>query len=228
MLREIKAFVDALVRIAPPAIRFYTDQRRRNTLLLLQESFFILGALIETGGELLDIAVDARSVDLESLPINQVKERYALCAANLNLQTNRLRRLGKIFRGAPFLDFLDPQLRRDLDRAIGEKGKGLYGIGAALFFHQMFGSARDPHEPEQTAVRRMAKKQSDFIQSIMGFVRKGILDVSKHRSLLASLRRLHGRLGAAINELCTVDERVLLAERAVELARRYDYLSDGE
>lgn len=49
MLSELKEILDVLVRIVPGVLNRFVDRRRRQLLLELQEAFFILGGLIETG-----------------------------------------------------------------------------------------------------------------------------------------------------------------------------------
>lgn len=223
MLSELKEALDVLVRIVPGVLNRFVDRRRRQLLLELQEAFFILGGLIETGEELLVIAGDKPTLKIDYLTRQQMKEHYTFCQSRLSLQTYRMQRLGKIFLSTPFLDFLDPPLRAELKRVIGDKENGLYNVGAALFFHQMFGSARFQDEPEEEAERRITQKQAEFIESLYGVFQDKEVDLTMQRQIIAKLKDLHLRLSRVINDMCSVEEKVILSSKAAELARRYDY-----
>jgi hypothetical protein len=65
----------------------------------------------------------------------------------------------------------------------------------------------------------MRKEQGDFISKL--FEDRDTIDVAKHRAILEDLKALQRRLGDAINEVCTSDERIELARKAEELAKTY-------
>lgn len=113
--------------------------------------FFILGDLIKTADELLYLVRD-RDRDIliiSDLTNDELQQHYTLVQSKLTLQLQRLQRFGDIFISNPTIDLLDTEIKNELEKAIGEKGEGLYSIGAALFFNQMLGSTSKENEPEE-------------------------------------------------------------------------------
>jgi hypothetical protein len=219
MFAELKVFVDVLTKAIPAAFKHLKDRKRREILLELQESFFILQGLQESGARLIELAGPAPALRIRDLPRERLEEHYTRCDMQLRQQLYRLQRLGDIFLKKPFLDFLDPTLRAELDRAIGAKGEGLYSVGAGLFFHFTFGETRYQNEPEEPYRMRIAEKQADFIAKL--FDDLDTIDLAKQRAILEALKPLQQRLGQAINAVCTVDERIELAGQAEALAKQY-------
>lgn len=219
MFAELKIFVDVLTKAIPAAFKHLKDRKRREVLLELQESFFILQGLQESGARLLELAGPEPVLRIRDLPREHMEEHYVRCDMQLRQQLYRLQRLGDIFLKKPFLDFLDPTLRAELDRAIGDKGEGLYSAGAGLLFHFMLGEARYQDEPEEPYRMRIAEKQADFIAKL--FEDRDTIDLAKQRAILEQLEPLQRRLGEAINAVCTMDERIELAGQAEALAKQY-------
>lgn len=219
MIAEIKTFVDVLTKIIPGAFKQLKAHKRREVLLEVQEAFFILQGLQESGAKLLDLTGPDPILKLSELPRERLEEHYTRCEMQLRQQSFRLHRLGDIFLKKPFLDFIDPTLRAELERAIGSKGEGLYSLGAGLFFHLSFGKARKQNEPDETYWPRMRVEQGEFISKL--FEDRDTIDVAKHRVILEELKALQRRLADVINEVCTSDERIELAGKAEALAKTY-------
>jgi hypothetical protein len=219
MLAELKVFADVLAKVIPGALKQLKAHQRREVLLELQESFFILQGLQDSGTKLLELAGPDPILKLSEIPRERLDEHYERCDMQLRQQGFRLHRLGDIFLKKPFLDFIDPTLRAELDRAIGSKGEGLYSLGAGLFFHFLFGKARKQNESDDAYAQRMREEQGDFIAKLFGDSDK--VDVAKHRAILDDLKALQRRLGDTINEVCTNDERIELASKAEALAKKY-------
>ncbi len=220
MLAELKAFVDVLAKAVPLAYRGYQSQKRKEVLLELQEAFFIFKGLIETGEELLELAGPDPVLKVSELCAEQMDLHCATVQTRLTIQSFRMGRLGEIFLSKPFLDIQDPGLRRQFEAAVGGKGGGLYSLGAALFFHRLFGAARKQDELEDEFKRRIALEQAEFLRSIYA-PGSGMIDVVEQRKLVEQLKQMQSKLAEMIDSLCTKEEQIDLASRAEVLAQKY-------
>ena len=108
--------------------------------------------------------------------------------------------------------------KKQFKRAIGDKGRGLCAIGAALLINQILGSARKENEPEEEYIRRIATEKVEFVSSIMGNATNNYLSFKKQRKLIVELKQLQRVYIEILNKVMDAEDRLMLAKKAEEVA----------
>ena len=221
MFSEFKPFISILIKSVPVIYKYLDDKKRFQKFLDLQEAYFIIAALLDTGEELLKIAESKPEVVIGKLTREEINQHYVNCQRLLLGQNARMGRLSEIFLEKPFIDFHHPNLRKDLNKAIGTKFEGLYSIGAALSFHQMFGSSRFQDETDFDFEKRAATEQFNLIADLFNIRPNDPIDLTEQRLLLEEMRRLNEKLREIINNICSDDEKMKISEEAEKLSKKF-------
>lgn len=218
MLKEIKSVVSALTKAAPHLYQLYKKQQQDVKILELQESAFLIRDLVGTANDLLTLVTDYRELDFLSLPVKELNKHYSLVQTKLTIQLQRLQRLGDILMSNPSIDLLDPDIKRELMKAIGSKSRGLINIGAGLFFHQILGSAGKEIESDSDQAIRMVKEKYEFAIAIMNGNK---LSLDKQREIIAELKRLQAKYLKVLDQVMDARDKLMLARRGEVLAAQY-------
>ncbi|QIB50366.1 hypothetical protein [Pseudomonas sp. OIL-1] len=213
MLKELKSLITALIGAAPALVKIYEQKRQDKKLVELMESAFLLRDLINTAEELLELVNSGKVITVEKLEIE-----YAFIQASLNIQLQRLKRIGDIFKESPTIDLLDPRIKKRINTALGTKGEGLFKIGSAIFFNQIFGNARKEGESDADARTRILHEKMEFVSCILNGDKYGY---ERQRALIEILKELQERYLHALNNVLTSKSKLILASEAEKLASEY-------
>lgn len=219
MLESLSKFISSLTNALPKLYQLYKDGKHEEKIIELMECYFILGSLIETADELLILARDRESIVFSELSAIELNQQYSVVQSKLTIQLQRLQRIGDIFLSNPTIELLDSELKNRLKSAIGGKEKGLYSLGAGLFFNQVFGSARKSDESDDEYILRVVKEKYEFTNSI---VRTSSISVSKQKDIVCDLKNLRKQYGGLLSDLTDSKEKTLLSSKAKEFSRKYD------
>jgi len=219
VLESLSKFISSLTNALPKLYQLYKDGKHEEKIIELMECYFVLGGLIETADELLLLAKDRESIVFSELSTVELKQQYSIVQSKLTIQLQRLQRIGDIFLSNPTIELLDPEIKSRLKSAIGGKEKGLYSLGAGLFFNQIFGSARKSDESDDEHVLRVVKEKYEFANSIL---RTSSISVSEQKDIVCELKNLRKQYGGLLNDLTDSKEKTLLSSKAKEFAEKYD------
>lgn len=213
MLKELKSLITALIGAAPALVKIYEQKRQDEKLVELMESAFLLRDLINTAEELLELVNPGKDMTVGKLEIE-----YAFIQASLNIQLQRLKRISDIFKENPTIDLLDPRIKKRINTALGTKGEGLFKIGSAIFFNQIFGNARKECESDAEARTRILHEKMEFVSCILNGDKYGY---QRQRALIEILKELQERYLHALNNVLTIKSKLILASEAEKLASDY-------
>lgn len=213
MLKELKSLITGLISAAPALVKIYEQKRQDEKLVELMESAFLLRDLVNTAEELLELVNPGNDMTVEKLEIE-----YAFIQASLNVQLQRLKRISDIFKENPTIDLLDPRIKKRINTALGTKGEGLFKIGSAIFFNQIFGNARKEGESDADAKTRMLHEKMEFLSCILNGDQYGY---ERQYSLIEILKELQERYLHALNDVLTSKSKLILASEAEKLASEY-------
>ncbi|MCP4987731.1 MAG: hypothetical protein GY928_17240 [Colwellia sp.] len=218
MLDGLIKFSNALCNALPKLYGLYKQRKHDEKIVELFECFFIMGDLVETADELLNLARGKDEIILSELPREELEKHYVLVQTKLTIQLQRHQRLGDIFLSNPTIDLLDTDIKDELKRAIGGKEHGLYALGASLLFNQIFGNASKECETEDNRIVRVVKEKYDFASSISGMEK---ISVEVQRELVTEINSLRKRYRDVLDNLTEAEHKTLLASKAKEFAEKY-------
>lgn len=213
MLKELKSLITGLISAAPALVKIYEQKGQDEKLVELMESAFILRDLINTAEDLLELVNPEKDIDVKKL-----ENEYAFIQASLNIQLQRLKRVNDIFKENPVIDLLDPRIKKRINTALGTKGEGLFKIGSAIFFNQIFGNARKEGESDTDAKTRILHEETEFLLCTLNGDQYGY---EKQCSLIELLKQLQESYLHALNNVLTSKSKLILASKAEKLASEY-------
>ncbi|PMH03153.1 hypothetical protein [Vibrio lentus] len=221
MFDSLAKFLGALTSALPKILQLYRDGKHEDKIVELFESYFILGDLIQTGDELLNLSRGRHRIVFSELTKSELEEHYSIVQAKLSVQLLRLQRIGDIFLSNPTIDLLDCDLKSQLNDAIGGKEKGLYSLGAGLFFNQVFGASKKENENEDEHIKRVTKEKYEFAGSITDEL---VISVTEQRDIIANLKELRQVYRNLLDQLTVPKEKTLLSSKAKEFSEKYSVL----
>ena len=218
MLESIGSFIKALIESTPKLYDLYLKGKKEEKIIELFECYYLFRDLIDTADKLLSIARDKNSITFDQLNEEELNKHYSNVQSHLTIQLQRLDRIGKIFLNNPTIDLLEPNLKNKVQKTIGGKEDGIYSIGAALFFNQMFGNAQHQDEPKQDWLQRVVSEKYDFAY---GIVTDKEISLSEQKEIVSELKKLRDQYLECINNVVTAEHKLLLANKSQELAAEY-------
>jgi hypothetical protein len=214
VLSALKTIIDLLEKGLKIGFGVAKARRRRETLMALMTAYFVMRRIALTGHQLLELAGDKPAERFESMSLIEANKYGWRCQKLIENQLHSLQMLGHLIENEAVLDLLDPTLRKRFDRAIGEKGKGLFGIGSNLFFYLIFGrTARSGRSECENEMAHLAR-QHRVICTMYPLHHSNTIDIQKATSQLKRLEDAGERLRTVINTLCTSDELLNLSSEA--------------
>ncbi len=221
VLQYLQMLTNVLIKAIPLFYKYQKRQSKEKVLSELLEFNFILADLIGTAEKLFKLIKRNEKINYETIDKNKIKINYNLIQTYLTIQLQRLRRLGDIFIDNPSIDLLEPNLRKQFNDIIGDKEKGLYSIGAALFFNQIFGGCQKQNEKPDESLRRVAKEKYKFACNLYGLNYKRPFQINKQKEILSNLKILRNKYVEALGKITSSDEKIFLAKKAKELANKH-------
>ena len=221
MLAELKTITETIIAAVRSVMTYAQGTRRAETLRTLLTAHYCLRLIAQTGRELVALAGPNPREKIAALLPGDRTEYWVTCQRHLSLQLARLLFLHDVLYGQPVVDLFDPALRADIDRAVGDKEEGLYGIGAALQFHFMLGPFPEKEHESQFG-REVASlfAQASLTSFALGSSERYMIDLPLAGHQLTELEKATERLRLAILELCSPTEALALATDAETQARR--------
>jgi hypothetical protein len=220
MLQELKAMLGVLTKAAPALYAIYKREQKNEKIVELQESVFLIRDLIITADELLSIVKDKKELNFSVLPRAELTKHYDEVQTKLTIQFQRMQRLGDIYLDNPTIDLLNADLKQEFKEALGDKERGLFSLGAGLFFNLIlgFGAERDQNETEDEYFKRITKEKVDFAASIVDF---DSFSLEEQRNIVGELKRLQQSYIEALDKVMDANDRLMLAETAEKNAARW-------
>jgi len=217
MLEGLKIFLNALITAGPELYGLYRKGNQEEKIIELLESYFLLRDLVQAAEELFELVKDKNEINFQELDLNELEELYSIVQAKLTIQLQRLQRLGDIFMSNPTIDLLDTNIKENLKNAIGGKEKGLFTIGAALFFHQIFGCAGKQNETESERISRVVKEKYEFAGNILSADK---FSLTEQRAILDEIKNLQAQYLSVLDNVLEANHKLILASKAEELAAK--------
>ncbi|WP_175688012.1 hypothetical protein [Burkholderia anthina] len=208
MFAELKNVVD-LIRVGIYDFRaFREDTERERAVLEILKAYFVFKDCVDEG--------EALVVEAGADPIAKIAEMEASSAlvtierwdAIIRRQGMRLYTLQGYIFGQHHLSVIDPALQDRISEAIGykmDRAVTLHGIGAALFFKNMFPIA-NTHEEKAKYVALMAGEEQDT------------LNMQRVEAEITSLRDSLNQYRNVVSRMVTDAELLRLSQRAREEA----------
>lgn len=218
MLAALLQFITSLCQIAPTLNKAFKEKAHEEKVVELLECYYILSDLVDTSDQLLSLVQDKKYITFSELPTEELDKNYQLVQTLLTIQLQRLQRIGEIFIDEPTIELLDQSISKDFKIALGQKGSGLYSIGAQLFMNKIFGSAKEKNEPDEQAKVRIVKEQYEFATEL---TEANTLSIEQQRELLSELRKLKERYREIMDDFTAPNEKTLLSKKAIKLSKQY-------
>ncbi|HEX8042818.1 hypothetical protein [Candidatus Deferrimicrobium sp.] len=211
MFSALKAIVD-LIRSGLSDFRKIRDGRKRKEIVLgLLRAYFLLKGCVDDGEKLLEIAgIDPTSKirDMESGEAVKTIEEWD---AILRRQGHRLYVLQGLIFGQDHIAVINPDLQCKIGTIVGykmDRAVTLHGIGAALFFRNMF--------PQQETQEDKAR----LISMMLGAEDNGALNLEASAVEIGALRRALDEYRSVVERFVSNEEILLLSEKARQFAER--------
>ena len=215
MIEGIAAILEACVTAAKALLeRMAKVQADKQQLALLTTYYCFIG-LAATGKQLLDLAGPVPLEKLQRLSQAEFREFHALAQRLISIQLQRLEKLNAILHDQDVIDLFDPTLRVRIEKAIGDKEEGLYGIGAGLFFYFMLGGKFGKEDSPEAKLTYLA----DIVISMYPEVERGVIAVDAAVAGLNSISETASAYGTIVRQVIPSDKLLALSQNASELAR---------
>jgi hypothetical protein len=214
MLEGLAAVLEACFTAAKALLdRRETVSKERQQLALLTVQFCFIG-IADTGEKLLELAGPRPLATLQRMSVDELKIFHALAQRHMSIQLARLEKLNGLLTDREVIDLFDTRLRREIMLAIGDKSKGLYSIGAGLFFYLIFntnptGESTEPRDLERSA---------NLISCMYPEIEDGLISIQNAIESLTSLRANAIRYGEIVRQIIPNSDLPKLTTRAIELA----------
>ena len=207
MFSQLKSVVD-LMRVGISEFRkFKSDQERKEIILGVLEAYFLLKDCVDDGEKLIREAGSDPVGKINAMNPAEAIETLTRWDSILRKQGKRLYALQGYIFGQDHLTVINPKLQDQISEVIGYKMDRvvtLHGIGAGLFFRNIFPS-QETNEEKAGLVALMAGAEED-----------GILDLVKIGVEVAALRQSLDEYRAVVECVVTKEELLSLSSRARE------------
>lgn len=214
MFGELKSIVDLIRSGIADYRQFKTDKERKETILGLLKAYFLLKDCVDEGETLIADAGPDPIAKINAMEASEVLSTLERWDAIIRRQGSRLYMLQGYIFGQDHLAVINPALQDQIGEVIGykmDRAVTLHGIGAALFFRNIFPVA---HTDEEKAryVSFMAGAEHDT------------LDMAKVKSEIVDLRKALDQYRSVVERLVSDEELLRLSRRA----RRETSFRDGQ
>lgn len=204
MFGELISLVDLLRGGAVDAFAKKAAAKRREAVLPMLETYFLLKDLVDEGAALVTYAGPRPVEKIQSLSGRDAEATLAAWDVALRRQAVRMRAVSQLIFGQEFLEVVSPELSQKLYAAVGSKfsrATSLHGIGAALFFRAIF----PIEESDLDRARYIA---------VMAGENGDILNIDKAEEEISQLREGLETYRAVVMKLASADEIMSLSAEA--------------
>jgi hypothetical protein len=204
MFAQLKSIVD-LVRMGILDLRdFQTKKARDDAVLDMLRVYFVLKDCVEDGEYLVAAAQPNPVATIAKMEPNVALETMEQWDKLIRRQGIRLSQLQSAFLGQHHIAIINPGLQERITEIIGDKMDRtvtLHGIGAALFFKNMF------------PVANTVEEKARYI-SVMAGEEGDALDMSRITAEIEGLRQSLNDYRIVVERMVTDDELLKFSERA--------------
>ena len=204
MFGELISLVDLLRGGAVDASAKKAAAKRREAVLPLLETYFMLKDLVDEGAALVTDAGPQPVEKIRTLSAHDAETTLAAWDVALKRQAFRMRAVSQLIFGQEFLEVVSPELREKLYAVVGSKfsrATSLHGIGAALFFRAIF------------PVEKSDLDRARYI-AVMAGENGEILNMEKAKEEISQLREGLETYRAVVMKLASADEVMSLSAEA--------------
>lgn len=204
MFAQLKGVVD-LIRSGVSDLHKYRDASEREMALIgILKTYFLFKDCVDEGEALIAEAVPDPVTKITGMEASDALTTIERWDAIIRRQGIRLHTLQGYIFGQHHLSVIDPELQGQISEVIGYKLNRtvtLHGIGAALFFKNMFPIA-NTHEEKAKYIAIMAGEEEDS------------LNIPRIRAEIASLREALDQYRNVVCRMVSDAELLRLSERA--------------
>lgn len=221
MIELLAKLIDLLLKGAEQRKSLIESKRRRQLLLDLLTTYFVLRNVSSTGERLIAHAGDDPITRVTTMPVDAAKKWMVECKYLMLAQRANLHRLSNLlgYEGLPALDILDASLRADLRKVIGSKGSGLYSLGAGLEMYLLFGGLPTKEDVARFGdVIARLRSGATMLQLLLAG-ESTQPSIAQMKADLQHLQSASERLRETIGELCEHKE---MLDLSAEAERRAD------
>lgn len=203
MFAQLKSVVDLIRSGISDYQKFRNDTDREKEVLEVLKVYFLIKDCVDEGESLIaDTSPDpiAKITEMEASLALATMEQWDLV---IRRQGMRLYILQEYILGQHHLSVINPALQNKIREVIGyklDRAVTLHGIGAALFFKNMF-PIEDTHEEKAKYIALMAGEEVDT------------LNMSRINTEITSLR-------GALEQYRTIVERLVTSAELLHLSQR--------
>lgn len=204
MFAQLKGIVD-LIRSGVSDFRNYRGAKEREDAVLdMLRVYFLLKDCVDDGEKLISEAQPNPVERISAMQANEALETITKWDATIRKQGIRLYQLQGALLGQHHIAVINPALQERIIEIIGykmDRAVTLHGIGAALFFRQMF-PVGDTNEEKARYISVMAGEEDDS------------LDMLRIRKEIAGLRESLDQYRSVVGQMATNAELLQLSQRA--------------
>jgi len=214
MFSDLIKVVELIQSAISGVLKFQTEAERKEAALGLLKTYFLLKDCVDEGEQLILSAGENPIERIAALTPDEAIETLTKWDFVIRKQGMRLYELQGYIYGQDHLAVIDPELQEKLDDIIGSKmdrAVSLHGIGAALYFRNIFPVA-NTNEERARYVAIMAGEEGD------------LLNMNKVKSEITSLREALNRYRMVVDKLLTSNELITLSKEA----RKVTLLQEAE
>jgi hypothetical protein len=211
MFGDLKAIAEVIRTSIAGFHELKTRVNRKDIVLDLLRTYFLLKGCVDEGEELLAIVVHDPISKLRAMHPDQAVRTGVEWDAKLSRQGRRLNALEGLVFGQDHLAVINPDLQRAIKTIVGDKmdrAVTLHRIGAVLLFRNIF------------PLHETAEDKANIIRMILGAEEDGVLDVNQIDAEIAALKRSLEGYRSVVERFVSNEELLLLSETARHDAER--------
>lgn len=205
MFSDLAKIVDLLLSALSFLRNIKTKAEREKTILDILKTYFLMKDIVDDGILLLSSAGEDPVKKISVMDANHAIKTLKEWDLIVRKQGLRLFRLQEYIGGQNHLVIINPELKEKIDTVIGYKmGRTvtLHGIGAALFFKNLF-----PIEDNE-------KEKAKYVLLLLGAKKDGSLDIEKAYSEINQLQQSLKAYREVLESLVLKEELLSLSDRA--------------
>ena len=207
MFSQLKSVVDLIRSGIAEFRKFKSDQQREEIILGVLETYFLLKDCVDDGAKLIIESGSDPVRKINEMEPDEAIETLKRWDLLLRKQGKRLYSLQGYIFDQHHLAVINPKLQEKISEVIGykmDRTVTLHGIGAGLFFRNMF------------PIQENNEEKAGIVTLMCGAEEDGILDLKKIDSEVADLRQSLAEYRIVVERLVNDEELLTLSKTARE------------
>jgi hypothetical protein len=214
MFSQLKSVVDLIRSGITNFRKFKSDKERKKIVLGVLRAYFLLKDCVDDGETLIKEAGNDPVGKINSMEATEAIAVLTNWDVILRKQGIRMYKLQDYIFGQDHLAVINPKLQNQISKVIGykmDRALTLHGIGAALFFRNLF------------PVENTKEEKAKLVALMAGAEKDGTLNLEKIGAEVAALRKSLDEYRAVVERLVTNEELLFLSGRARQETLLKDY-----